>query len=180
MTKPQIEEYLDIVDENDHVIDRKDRSEIYAENLSNFRVVNAFIINSHGELWIPRRTAEKKIFPLCLDMSIAGHVESGENYEEALDREAKEELNIDLSQYKKIFLGHLSPHAHHVSSFMKVFEIRMDTIPDFNKNDFIDYILIKPEELLDRIDKGEKVKTDLTKLLKQFYLLPNPNENNVR
>jgi isopentenyl-diphosphate delta-isomerase len=171
MTKIEtFDEYLDIVDKNDQVISKKKRSEVYTENLSNFRVVNAFIVNSQDELWLPRRTAEKMIFPLCLDMSIAGHVESGESYEEALDREAREELNIDLNQFQKHFLGHVSPQAHDVSSFMRVYEIKMDTIPDYNKNDFIDYILITPYELVKRIDKGEKVKTDLPKLVKIFYL----------
>ena len=46
------DEYLDLVDENDNVIGKKKRSEIYAENLSNFRLVNAFIINSRKEFRI--------------------------------------------------------------------------------------------------------------------------------
>jgi len=75
-----MDEYLDLVDLQDSVIGRKLRSEVYAEHLSNFRVVNAFVLNSKGELWIPRRTADKRIFPLCLDMSVGGHVESGESY----------------------------------------------------------------------------------------------------
>jgi len=45
-----MDEYLDLVNENDEVIGRKLRSEIYAEHLSNFRVVNAFVVNSKGEL----------------------------------------------------------------------------------------------------------------------------------
>ncbi|MDZ4286214.1 MAG: NUDIX hydrolase, partial [Candidatus Sungbacteria bacterium] len=65
-----LDEFLDIVDENDNVIGTKKRSEVYAEHLSNFRVVNAFVRNSKGELWIPRRSADKRIFPLCLDMSM--------------------------------------------------------------------------------------------------------------
>ena len=75
------DEFLDLVDENDNVIGQKRWSEVYAEHFSNFRVVNAFVINSKGEIWIPRRSAHKRIFPLCLDMSMGGHVESGESYE---------------------------------------------------------------------------------------------------
>ncbi len=171
MNKPQIpDEYLDLVDENDQVINKKKRSEIYEENLSNFRVVNAFIINSKGELWLPRRTAEKKLFPLCLDMSIGGHVESGESYKNALYREAKEELNIDLTPLQIHFLGHLSPTIHHVSSFMNVYKIETDTIPDYNKNDFVDYVLLTPKELITQIEKGCMVKSDLPKLVKLFFI----------
>jgi len=65
-----LDEYLDLVDENDNVIGKKKRSEVYAKNLSNFRVVNAFVINSKGEIWIPRRAKNKRMFPLCLDMSM--------------------------------------------------------------------------------------------------------------
>lgn len=44
------DEYLDLVDEHDQVIGRKRRSVVYAEQLSNVCVVNAFVINSGGEL----------------------------------------------------------------------------------------------------------------------------------
>ena len=66
------DEYLDLVNEKDEVIGKKLRSEVYAEGLSNFRVVNAFLVNSEGKLWLPRRGAHKRIFPLCLDMSMGG------------------------------------------------------------------------------------------------------------
>ena len=103
------DEYLDLVDENDNVVGKKKRSEVYAENLSNFRVVNAFVVNSKGEIWIPRRAENKRIFPLCLDMSMGGHVESGETYEKMLKRETQEELNIDTDKAQVRLLGHLSP-----------------------------------------------------------------------
>lgn len=65
-----IDEYLNLVDENDNVIGKKKRSEVYAEHLSNFRVVNVFVVNLKGEIWIPRRGPNKRIFPLCLDMNM--------------------------------------------------------------------------------------------------------------
>ena len=80
------DEMLDLVDENDCVIGTARRSEVYAKELRNIRVVNAFVINSKGELWIPRRTAHKRSYPSCLDMSMGGHVESGETYEEAVSK----------------------------------------------------------------------------------------------
>lgn len=162
-------ELLDLVDENDNVIGGKRRSEIYAENLSNFRVINVFVINSKGELWIPRRSSTKRIFPLCLDMSVGGHVESGESYEEALKRELKEELSLEIEETNCRLLGHLTPQKYKVSAFMKVWEIKTDKTPDYNKNDFIEYFWLTPKDLLEWISGGEKAKSDLPKLVKFFY-----------
>ncbi len=165
-----LDEYLDLVDENDTVIGRKKRSEVYAENLSNFRVVNAFIINSKGEMWIPRRAAHKRIFPLSLDMSMGGHVESGETYEDALKREMHEELNINTDKIPVHLLGHLTPQKDGVSAYMYVYEIKTDETPGYNKNDFTEYFWLTPQALFERIANGEKTKEDLPKLVRIFYM----------
>jgi isopentenyldiphosphate isomerase len=103
------DELLDIVDQNDEVIGQKYRAEIYAEKSSNFRVVNAFLINSWKQVWIPRRSPHKKLFPLCLDASVGGHVISGESYDQAFRRELQEELNIEVSHVSYRLLSKLTP-----------------------------------------------------------------------
>ncbi|MFA4906881.1 MAG: NUDIX domain-containing protein [archaeon] len=168
LTHPR-DEYLDLVDANDKVIGKRKRSEIIAENLSCFRVVNAFIVNSRNEIWIPRRTPDKIIFPSCLDMSMGGHVKSGETYEDALEREMREELKINVGKVPHRLLGYLTPRKNKVSSFMKVYEIRTDRAPDYNKSDFVEYFWLTPKALFDRIRNGEKTKEDLPKLVKTFY-----------
>ena len=163
------DEYLDLVDENDNVIGKKLRSEVYAEGLSNFRVVNAFLVNSEGKLWLPRRGAHKRIFPSCLDMSMGGHVESGETYDFSFKRELSEELNIDADKTPWKLLGHLTPQKDGVAAFMNVYEIQTDQAPDYNPDDYTEYYWMTPQELFESIDKGEKTKGDLPKLVKIFY-----------
>lgn len=169
-THHQEDELMDLVDENDVVIGQKLRSEIYAEEIYNFRVVNAFVINQKGELWIPRRSAHKRRYPSCLDLGVGGHVESGESYDQALAREVKEELNLDVSQLDVRLLGHLYPHKDNVSVFMQVYEIHLDEVPDYNRDDFVAFFWMKPQELMDKIKQGVPAKTDIPPLLKRFYL----------
>lgn len=165
----QIDELLDLVDDQDRVIGCNSRSEIYREGLNNFRVVNAFLVNDAGQLWIPRRTASKKIFPLCLDMSVGGHVASGETYIEAFRRELFEELRLRLDEVDWRPLGHLTPHMHGVSAFMQVYEIRSELAPDYNKEDIVEFFWLTPQEVLQWIGNGDCAKDDLPKLIERFY-----------
>jgi isopentenyl-diphosphate delta-isomerase len=163
------DEYLDLVNAQDEVIDVKLRSQVYAEGLFNFRVVNAFLVNSKGQLWIPKRSLKKKLYPGCLDMSMGGHVESGETYEQAFKRELEEELNIEADKIEWKLLGHLTPAKDHVSVFMQVYELYSDASPQYNPNEFTEYSWMTPEGLLQKIAAGTPSKSDLPILIRKFY-----------
>jgi len=163
------EEILDLVNENDEVIGQQSRAEIYRQNQSNFRVVNLFLVNQQGQLWIPQRTTTKRIFPNCLDMSMGGHVDCGESYRDALKREVSEELNMSTHDDDYRLLGYFFPHVHHVSAFMKVYEMRVDAAPAYNSEDYCAASWMMPDELLSAIDNGACCKDDLPKLVKRLY-----------
>ncbi len=163
-----MDELLDLVDFNDQIIGTKLRSEVYAQNLNNFRVVNLFLSNDQNQLWIPRRTASKKLFPLSLDTSMGGHVSSGESYEEALKRELQEELRIELEQTNYKLIGQLNPHTHHTSAFMQVYLIQTNKTPNYNPNDFCASYWLSPNELLTWIKQGEPCKSDLPIIVSQL------------
>jgi isopentenyldiphosphate isomerase len=162
---PLDDELLDIVDCNDRVIGQKYRSEIYAKNLSNFRVINAFLVNSKKEVWIPRRSSNKKLFPLCLDASVGGHVAAGESYDQAFARELQEELNIDASQISYHLLAKLTPHEHQVSAYMHLYLIMSDQTPLYNTHDFVNADWYSISQLKKLIQQGEPAKGDLPKLI---------------
>ncbi len=166
-----LDEYLDLVDANDNIIGKMMRSDIYARGWKNYRVVNAFIINSQGQIWIPRRTSTKEIFPNALDVSAGGHVGSGETYDDALRRECLEEVRIDVDKVGFTLLGHMNPFVDGVSCFQNAYEIRSDAVPDFNKNDFSEYFWLTPKEIIGRLEKDDIGKSDLPKLVKRFYLI---------
>ena len=166
----QLDEYLDLVNNNDEVVDRKLRSLIYQERLNNFRVVNGFVINTKGQLWIPQRGHDKEIFPDALDFSVGGHVESGEEYDDALKREAGEELKFDVSTASYRRLGQLSPEQDGVASFMQIYEIPMEQTPKYNLDDFNRSYWLYPHQLLTMIQNGKPAKSDLSIVVKRFYV----------
>ena len=101
-------------------------------------------------------------------MSMGGHVESGESYEEALARELMEELRLDVRQAECKLLGYLTP-GNGVSAFMKVYCVVTDKAPAYNKADFLEAHWLSPEELLRRLRDGELTKGDLAPLVERFY-----------
>lgn len=168
------DELLDLVDDQDNVIGQIRRSKMWENHIKNVRVVNAFLINDKNELWIPKRTAHKKIFPCCLDFSVGGFVMSGESYQEAFEREAYEELNLDISLLHYSLLFRLSPHEHNVSSFMHVYTIKTNRAPDYNKNDFESYDWMTIDELKTSIQNKVPIKNDLHAVFSLFELYLNP------
>ena len=62
-------------------------------------VVHVCIFNSHGQLLIQQRSAQKEAFPEKWDVSAAGGVRAGETSRQGAEREVREELGyaLDLS-----------------------------------------------------------------------------------
>ena len=164
------DELLDVVDDNDNVVGQEYRSVLYESNTRNFRFVNGFFRKSSGELWIPRRTARKRFFPNCLDMSVGGHVAAGEDYDSAFFREMVEETGVRADEVQWRVLGHLEPREHGVFSWQRVYEVSIDFDPVFNPDDIQEAYWMQPDELVRRISDGEPAKGDLPRLVTHFYL----------
>lgn len=159
------DELLDLVNEYDEVIAQKSRLEVYKNGLRNFRVVNAFLINEQKQVWIPRRAPTKRLFPLCLDASMGGHVMAGETYHEAFLRELHEELNLGLEGLDYDCCAKLVPHEHNVSAYMQVYLVYTNKSPDYNKQDFDSAAWYAISTLEEFINAGISTKGDLPMLV---------------
>ncbi len=170
------DELLDLVSDDDCVISQLLRSQVYAQNVSNFRVVNAFVVNDAGKLWIPRRTKTKRLFPLCLDTSMGGHVISGETYQQAFERELCEELNLHAPALRYTMIGKLNPQSHGTSAFMQLYFVYLNEVVAYNTQDFCEYFWLTPQECIARLNSGDVGKGDLIKIVNyilQHNLLSN-------
>jgi 16S rRNA (adenine1518-N6/adenine1519-N6)-dimethyltransferase len=89
------EEQFPVVDEGDRLKGTAPRSKVHANNLLH-RAVHVLIFNPAGEVFLQMRSRWKDRHPLAWDSSAAGHVNAGEDYDQAASRELREELGIDI------------------------------------------------------------------------------------
>lgn len=161
-------EYLDIVNDKDIVIAKDSKENIFKNGLKhNVRVINIFLFNSKGELLVPKRSRNRKLFPGCFDFSCGEHVISGEDYDYAAVRGLKEELR--LSNIKLIELGKLTPKDG-VNCFMKVFKVVYDDKIKYDHEGIESIKFYSLEEVRKMLNEiPEKFKPDFKPVFKIFF-----------
>lgn len=60
------------------------------------RCTGALIVDDYGRIFFQRRSAQRKLFPNCWDI-VGGHLEPGEEIDDALRREVTEETGWTVS-----------------------------------------------------------------------------------
>lgn len=88
------DEIIEIVDDKNKVIGKEKRSIVLEKGLLH-RAINLVLVNSRKQIFLQKRSAEKKVCPLTWDLSASEHMKPGESYEEGARRGLKEELGIN-------------------------------------------------------------------------------------
>lgn len=89
------QELFPIVDEQGNVVGSATRGQCHNGSRLLHPVVHLHVFNSQGEVYLQKRPAWKDIQPSKWDTAVGGHMDYGETPEEALQREAREELGIN-------------------------------------------------------------------------------------
>jgi isopentenyl-diphosphate delta-isomerase type 1 len=87
------EEVLDVVDADDVVVGAATRGEIHRRGYRH-RAVHVLVYDPAGQIYVQRRSWTKDCSPGLWDTSAAGHVDHGETYAAAAERELAEELGV--------------------------------------------------------------------------------------
>ncbi len=101
--KMKKEEWLPIVNEKGEIIGKAPRSRCHSGSKLLHPVVHLHIINDQHGFFLQKRSMKKDLLPGMWDTAVGGHIGLGEQVEEALKREAFEELGI--TDFEACFLG---------------------------------------------------------------------------
>ena len=88
------QELFPIVDENGSIIGSATRKECHSGSMLLHPVVHLHILSDDNELFLQKRSLKKDIQPGKWDTAVGGHVDYGEKIEDALRREAFEEIGL--------------------------------------------------------------------------------------
>ncbi len=119
-------EEVDIVDEKDSVLYSTTKHDAHKGGLLH-RTVICEVINSKGEFLLTKQSKDRQD-PGQYVSPVGGHVQAGESEDDALKREAKEELGIDVAEFnligKAIFNRPVKDHQE--NHYFILYEIMSD------------------------------------------------------
>ncbi len=124
------QEMYDVVDEMDQVIGKATRKEVHSNKVLIHRAAGGYIFNTKKQVLMQKRSKTKDMFPGHWAFSVGGHVDSGDTYEKALQRELKEELGIQIPMH--FVEKRLVRHEAETEFWSIYFGIHDGPFPDYN------------------------------------------------
>lgn len=119
--------------------------------------VHVWILNYKNEILLQYRCAEKKLYPDIWDCSFAGHIGVGESSIDAVIREGKEELGININLEN---LNYILTNRENLK------------YEQINSNEFVDIYILRQNVELDKIlFQKEEVSNAKYVSLEEFFKL---------
>ena len=118
------DEIFDLVDEIGQKVGQATRRECHSNPALMHQAVHVLVFDDEGRLFLQKRSRKKDIQPGRWDTSVGGHMQPGENPEQAALREAKEELGISSAQLAFLYqyVWRSSVETELVRTFKTVYE----------------------------------------------------------
>jgi isopentenyldiphosphate isomerase len=168
-----VESLVQVVDENDRPIAGATKQELWTQGLIH-RIVRVIVEDAQGRILLQKRAAHKQPFPNRWDLSASGHVDVGEEYEQAALRELHEELGLS-----KVMLTLVSEYRtdrmhewRRLNRFNRVYKTQVDgSIPITTEDtDIAEVRWFTRAELASLIATSSDTVTDgLTRVYNSYY-----------
>jgi len=172
-------EYFYVVDENDNVIGKATREKCHKNNRIIHRSVYVFVLNDKNEMFLQKRSEHKDLYGGYYTGSATGHVDFGEDYDEAARRELKEELGIEAPLKLVCKFKSFSKIEREISA---LYVCRYNGPIKFNEKEISEGIFMNLGEIKKELKTGKKkfaygFKIAFEEFLKHFQS-PNKDSDN--
>jgi len=147
------EEYFYVVDEDDNVIGAASREECHSNAKLIHRSVYIFLVNSRGEILIQKRSVNKDLYPGFYTASATGHVNYGEDYDDAAKRELREELRVDAPLRRLCKVKSFSDVEREISM---IYVCRYDGPIRFDRNEIDEVVFMSIDDIERSLKTGDK------------------------
>ncbi|HNX10794.1 MAG TPA: NUDIX domain-containing protein [bacterium] len=195
-------ELIDIVDEEGNITGiAKKKVEVHSQGLWH-RTAHVWCINSQNEILLQHRSKELENYPDMWDISVAGHISSGEDSAQGALREVKEEIGVDVPVTDLELLGTikkmnvLNKNTYFDNEFSDIYLVKLDLpLSEFRQQEeevedlqwlplteFKEWVAAKRPDLVPRSDEYQLLFRRLSDRTFDYLSDPNPaghiNEDN--
>ncbi len=162
------DEIVDVVNEKDEVIGQSSKGVVNSNPNVIHREIAVLIYNVEGKILIQQRSKNKKTNPLMWIISVAGHVKSGQTYEQAAHAELREESGLDteLKLYEKQ-LFRLSNETQFTCSYLGKIPDDVQIKLDPNETEAVRFV--SEMELNEMIRTSEKIEEYSLSDFRKFF-----------
>ena len=145
-------EFFDILDIDGTITGKASRPECHNGSHMLHGVVHVLVFTSRGGIILQKRSMNKEIEPGKWDTSVGGHIESGETVEDALVREAREELGINGIEFERLYSYIMTTDIER--EYVTTFRCIWDCPVVFPEDEISDIRVFTAEEIASNIDTG--------------------------
>lgn len=149
------EELIDVLNENGiKTGEVLPRSEVHKKGLWHRAIVVA-IVNEKNEILLQQRSAKKEKNPNMWDISVAGHITSGQDSVMAATREISEEVSVSLGYNVEV------KDFRFMFSFRKIQKLK----EDFIEKQFYDFLILRQSGLNEKNIKMQESEVQAIKFV---------------